>query len=318
MLGNSKYASCFIALALAIGAHAAEPPEAMQHARTSYELATRGDLSGAAEEMRAAVRIAPENALYMSALGGIVARLGKTEDAIEYFERAVKLDPQNPALLIRLEEISLDLGAELAKQHRFKAGLLLAQKTAGRSPESARAQQMLGLFLMRNHQNPAAVEAYQKALALSPESSDISVGLGIAETLAGMLPQAVQSLEEGIAKWPADSLHYQAYGVLLLRMAQEGAVSEEKGIRMLQKALALNPALAEAHYQLGNVALTRGDVEEAIGRLSMALRNGDESSKVHFALSRAYRAAGNTQESEKYAALFRDQKAREQQAESKQ
>ena len=111
---------------------------------------------------------------------------------------------------------------------------------------------MLGLFLTRNQQNPAAVEAYQKALSLSPESSDISVGLGIAQTMAGMLPQAVQTLEAGIAKWPADAVHYQAYGVLLLRMAEEGAASEEKGIRMLQKALALDPLSPKPTINSGN------------------------------------------------------------------
>jgi tetratricopeptide (TPR) repeat protein len=161
---------------------------------------------------------------------------------------------------------------------------------------------------MRNHQNPAAVEAYRKALSLSPDASDISVGLGIAQTMAGMLPQAVQTLEAGIQKWPGDAAHYQAYGVLLLRLSEEGATSDKQGIEMLRKALAIDPSLAEAHYQLGNISLARGDATGAIEHLLTALRNGDEGSKVHFALSRAYRAAGIKQESEKHAAIFREQK----------
>jgi tetratricopeptide (TPR) repeat protein len=173
---------------------------------------------------------------------------------------------------------------------------------------------MLAFFLMRNHRNPAAVEAYRKALLLSPESSDINVGLGIAQTTAGLLPQAVQTLEIGIRKWPTDAMHYQAYGVLLLRMAEEGRASEDRGVQMLRKALAIDPSLSEAHYQLGNVALSRGDANDAIEHLLTALRNGDQSSKVHFALSRAYRAAGRMSESEEHTALFHQQK----QAEAKQ
>ena len=308
-------------LTLAIGMSAAEPPEAMQHARAGYERAKQGDLDGAAAEIRAAIKLAPENPLYFSALGGIAARQWEAGQATQARENAVivaEAQPRNAKALEMLEEISLDLGAELAKQRRFKTGLILANDTARRFPASARAQQMLGLFLTRNQQNPAAVVAYSKALSLSPESSDLSVGLGIAQTMAGFLPQAVKTLEEGIRKWPDDAMHYQALGVLLLRMAEEGSDTEARGVQSLQKALELNPALSEAHYRLGNIALEHGDSKSAIEHLLAALRNGGESSKINFALARAYRAAGNSPESDRYAAAFREQKQREQQVESKQ
>lgn len=311
--------ACVPVLILAVAISAAEPPEAMQHARASYERAKQGDLAGAADEMRGAIRLAPENPLYLSALGGIAARqweAGQSGQARENAAIVADAQPGNTKARELLEEISLDLGAELAKARRFKAGLTLAQDTARRFPASARAQQMFGLFLTRNQQNPAAVGAYRKALSLSPESIDVSVGLGIAQTMAGLLPEAVKTLEAGIRKWPGDAAHYQAFGVLLLRMADEGSDTEAQGVRMLVKALELQPALPEAHYQLGNLALKRGDSSKAIEHLVMALRNGGESSKVHFALSRAYRAAGNAPDSEKHAALFREQKEREQQPES--
>jgi tetratricopeptide (TPR) repeat protein len=313
-------AACFI-LSIAALAAAAEAPEAMQHARASYEHAKRGDLASAAAEMRVAIKLAPENPLYVSALGGIAARQWQAGALLQARENALLVaDAQTASAKAQevLEEISLDLGAELAKQRRFKAGVALAQDTARRFPASARAQQMLGLFLTRNQQNPAAVEAYRKALSLSPESSDINVGLGIAQTMAGSLPEAARTLEAGTRKWPADAMHFQAYGVLLLRMAEQGSAAGEQGPEMLRKALALDPSLSEAHYQLGNLAITRGEPGEAIEHLLAALRNGDQGSKVHFALARAYRAAGKSQESEKHAVLFREHKRREQQAESKQ
>jgi tetratricopeptide (TPR) repeat protein len=322
MPSSSWSTACFLVSLLVITtASAAEPPEAMQHARASYELAKKDDLAGAAKEMRAAIKLAPENPLYFSALGGIAARQWKAGELAQARENIVTLadaQPANAKAQAMLEEISLELGADLARQRRFKSGVILAQDTATRFPASARSQQMLGLFLMRNQQNPAAVEAYRKALLLSPESSDLSVGLGISQTMAGLLPLAIKTLEAGIQKWPADAAHYQAYGVLLLRMAQEGSASEDEGIRMLRKALALDPSLSEAHYQLGNVAIGRGETNAAIEHLLNALRAGDQSSKVHFALSRAYRAGGDAGEAEKHASLFREQKQREQQAESKQ
>jgi tetratricopeptide (TPR) repeat protein len=310
-----------IALFFVPALSAAEPPEAMQHARASYELAKQGDLSGAATEMRVAIKLAPQNPLYLSALRGIAARqwqAGELAQARENIAMVADAEFVDAKAKEMMEEVSLDLGEELAKQRRFRAGLLLAKDTATRFPKSARVQQMFGLFLTRNQQNPAAVEAYQRALSLSPESSEISVGLGIAQTMGGLSQQAIQTFEAGIRKWPSDPMLYQAYGVLLLRMAQEGLSSEEDGVRLLRKALALNPSLSEPHYQLGNLALMRGQTDAAIEHLATALAHGERSSRVYFALTRAYAAAGQTQESEKHASLFRELKQREQQAESKQ
>ena len=349
MLHASPWPLSVVLLGISGFAHA-EPPEAMERARNSYALAQRGDLEAASEEMRAAIRLAPENPLYLSALGGIAARQGRADESKKCFERAVQLDPRNPVLRFQLakqqwdtgelvpareniavaadaqpansdvqrvlEEISLELGADFARQRRLQAGLLLAQDTARRFPDSARAQQMLGLFASRNQLNSLAVTVYARALAISPDAPDLSVSLGIAQTMAGLFSDAVKTFENGIRKWPRDPMHHQAYGVLLLRMAEAGSGSEQQGVDILRKALELDPSLAEAHYQLGNVALTRGDTEAAIRHLLAAHGYGGGNSKTLFALSRAYRAAGQQPEADQYGLLFRQQKEREQRAPS--
>ena len=124
--------------------------------------------------------------------------------------------------------------------------------------------------------------------------------------MAGMLADGVRTFEAGIKKWPSDAMHYQAYGVLLLRMAETGGASEAQAVSMLRKALDLNPSLAEAHYQLGQIDFAHGEIDKSIKHFLAALQNGDSSAKVHFALSRAYRRAGNEQEAAKHAALFQE------------
>ena len=164
----------------------AEPPEAMARARHAYELARAGQLDPAVAELEQAARIAPGNALYRSALGGIYERQGKLEEAVAAFADAVRLDPGNPALSTHLESVSLDWGAALARSRRFRAGLVHARATAERFPKSARAWLMLGLFQTRNQENLAAVAAYRRAVELDPESAEASVGLGIAQSRAGL------------------------------------------------------------------------------------------------------------------------------------
>ncbi|MFN7938740.1 MAG: tetratricopeptide repeat protein [Bryobacteraceae bacterium] len=289
-----------------------EPPEAMTLARRAYDAARGGRLEDAAKDLREASRLAPRNALYRSALGGVYLKLGKPDEAIGEFRVAVGLDAGNEALRANLEKLSLEYGAALAREGKFRAGLKLARETAGLFPASAPAHLMLGLFETRNQQNVRAVAAYRKALELDTESSDASVGLGIALSSAGMLRESQATFEAGLKKFPGDAMHRQAYGVLLVKLAETGAGTRERAVEMLRSALEMDPRLAEAHYQLGSLALGREDVDGALAEFAAALGNGLDDSRVHYALARALRRVGKTAEAEKHLRLFRERKEAEQ------
>ncbi len=290
---------------------AAEPPEAMQRARQAYDLARSGQFDAAIAELQEASRIAPANALYRSAMGGILERQGKWEPAVAAFREAVRLDPANPKLLEKLESVSLEWGALLARERRFRAGLLHAQQTASRFPNSSRVHLMLGLFQTRNQQNVAAVAAYRRALTLDPDSSDASAGLAIAQSSAGLVNDAEATLIAGLKKFPNDALHRQAYGVLLARMAESGSAPPARAIQMLESALAIDATLAEAHYQLGSLALAREDAAGALTHLEAAARNGLDDSRLHYAMARALRRTGRLDDAARHMDAFRQRKQAE-------
>jgi Flp pilus assembly protein TadD len=318
---------------------------AMAKARQSYELARAGNLEQAAAVMREAIALEPANALLHSALGGILARQDKREEARSSFAEAVRLDPANTVLRLQLarlqmqtgqwepayenlrqvdaaqpgnaevrallEEAACELGAEWARARRFKAGQALARDAARRFPDSARVHEMLGLFETRNQENVLAVEAYRKARELAPDSAGAAAGLAIAQAAAGMTADAAATLENALGQFPKDATLRQVYGVLLLKWSETDPARRAKGAALLEEALALDPGLAEAHYQLGNLALGEGRAQEAVERLEAALRNGERSSRVWFALARAYRRAGRAADAEAALERFRAQKAEE-------
>jgi tetratricopeptide (TPR) repeat protein len=283
----------------------------MARARHAYELAQAGQLDSAIAELEQAARIAPSNPLYRSALGGIYERQGKLEEAVAAFAEAVRLDPANPKLSAHLESVSLDWGAALARSRRFRAGLVHARATADRFPKSARAWVMLGLFQSRNQENVAAVASYGRAVELDPESVDASVGLGIAQSSAGLAKEAAATFEVGLKKFPNDAMHRQAYGVLLARMAESGEAPAERAVKMLESALALEPALAEAHYQLGSLALAGNDAASAVLHFEAAAHSGLDDSRLHYAAARALRRLGKEEESARQMDLFRQRKQSE-------
>jgi Flp pilus assembly protein TadD len=81
---------------------------------------------------------------------------------------------------------------------------------------------------------------------------------------------------------------------------------------MLQSALQLDPTLAEAHYQLGSLALAREDLPTAASEFAAALGNGLDDSRIHYALARTLRRSGKPEEAEKHLRLFRERKSAEQ------
>lgn len=341
-LTHLRLATAFLALTAA----AQEPPEAMALARQAYEAARAGKTEEAVAKLREAARLAPANALYRSALGGLFERQGKLVAADAEFTAALKLDPKNPALLLKsamtgaqlrqfeaarasllalsgiqpenaaareaLETVSLDWGAELAGLRRYRAGLALARDTVARFPKSARAFLMLGLFESRNQQNLAAVAAYQRAWELDP-SPEASVGLGIAQSAAGLLAESRRTIESGLRKFPRDAAHHQAYGVLLVKLAESGAARQSEARTALEAALRLDPALTEPHYQLGNLALAQDDAADAVRHFEAAAKGGLDDSRIHWAMSRALRRLGNGTEAARHLEAFQTRKKAEEQ-----
>ncbi len=335
----------FVLCALLAGAQP-EPPEAMSLARKAYELARSGQMEQAVSALERAITLAPRNPLYRSALGGIYEREHKLPQAADAFAEAVRLDPANTSFRLRLaqlqarngnneaaysnvlrvleldaanasakellEAVSLDWGAELARADRNRRGLALARDSARRYPQSARVQLMLGLFETRNQQNLNAVAAYSRAVELDPQSAEANVGLGIAQSNAGLLREAQATFEAGIRRFPGDPAHRQAYGVLLIKLAEAGAAPEARAIEMFHSALKLDPNLAEAHYQLGKLALNHDDARTAASHFEAAAKNGLDDSRLHYAAARALRRLGNTAEAEKHVRLFQLRKEAEQ------
>lgn len=290
----------------------AEPPAAMQSAKRAYTAAQAGRFEEAVVALREAARIAPANPQYRMALGGVFEKQGKQEEAVAEFAAALRLDPANRQLSERLETLSLDTGANLARAGRFRSGLKLAQQTSALFPNSPAAALMLGLFLMRNHQNLASVEAYQRALELDPASVDASVGLGIAQSKAGLPREAAGTFETGLQRFPQDAMHRQAYGVLLVKLAETGEPdAARRAQQLLTSALALDDKLAESHYQLGTLALAQGDALAALARFEQAAQRGLDDARLHYAAARALRRAGREAEAEARLALFRERKAAE-------
>ena len=80
---------------------------------------------------------------------------------------------------------------------------------------------------------------------------------------------------------------------------------------MLRKALEIDASLVEPHYQLGQLALSQGNPEEAARYFESAVRLAPRESKLRYGLVRAYRRLGRQQQAREQAGKYRQLKAAE-------
>jgi tetratricopeptide (TPR) repeat protein len=155
-----------------------------------------------------------------------------------------------------------------------------------------------------------AVRSYSRAIELDASSLDAKTGLASAQWAAGMRAEAGAAFEALIRNNPRDAVVYETYGTLLLDSAAD-EVAEARGAALLKTAVRLDASRAEAHYQLGNLALKQNQIQEAQKYLETAARLDPREGRIQFALARLYRRLGRADDAAKAMRLYEELRAEE-------
>ncbi len=239
-----------------------------------------------------------KNGEILRLLGWCYHKTNRDEDAIRTFREAVELNPTD-------ERNFLDLGGLLLEQRKFAAALELANRSVNAFPASADALVLLGSIELATERFTDALKTYSRALSLDPSNAEGMLGLARAQAGAGMGDHARRTLDEVIRRFPGRAPFEVELALLLLKENENGESNSQARIEeLLQAAAKHDPTLAEAQFQLGELALRRGQTALAIVHLENAVRISPESARAHFALARGYRRAGRVEEAKKETALF--------------
>ncbi|PYU69201.1 MAG: hypothetical protein DMG49_13985 [Acidobacteria bacterium] len=220
------------------------------------------------------------------------------EEAIHALQEAIQLDPGSEASY-------LDLASILLAQKRISSAMELAQRMARAFPDSSRVFVSKGSIELGASDFTDAVSSFTRAAQLEPTNSDATIGLARAQANAGMTERAKTTLDMAIGRFPEIARFELELGRVLLKEAETGNTGAEvRAEQLLHSAVAHDNKLAEAHYELGDLALRRGQAARALIHLEKAAKLAPSSAKTHFALSRAYRQLGRKQEAAKQATLY--------------
>ena len=160
-------------------------------------------------------------------------------------------------------------------------------------------------YLVGNYEDAARV--LLEAANIEPNSGVIYFLLGKAyEAAASYQPKIAEGFKDYLAHHANDAWACLHYGTILyLRATAERQAGLEPAKQYLNKALALDPGLAEAYVQLGIIAQAEGKQQQSVDYLAQAIRLNPQLASAHYRLGLAYQKLGEGEKARAELDLFR-------------
>ena len=253
-----------------------------------------GDANGAADALRKAAKLAPQNSLLVE-LGSLAYNDKKPADAARLFRLALVLNPgdrfahqrlgivlddqRDIAGAIREYELGLagtprdylglkiDLASLYNQQRRFADAIaLLAPLVRPGDSKDANALVVLGVAYLGARDPENALAATTAASKLDPDNPSVLLALGAAQRAAKQLDASLATLQKVTAAPPDATAVRFAYTALYQLGLTRLARSEYKEAReAFAAASKLAPDSREIQHAMGESMLLGGQPDEAIG-----------------------------------------------------
>jgi predicted O-linked N-acetylglucosamine transferase (SPINDLY family) len=187
---------------------ALDPNDAKVHDTFGCALRDIGDLQGAEEQFREAIRIDGDAAVSYCNLGCVLRRLDRLEESVEASRRSIELDPDFGPAYRELSIAYYLLG-------KLSAAIIGYRHALAIDPDDDLSWYGLSVALHDDQQLDEAFEAVQKALSLGKETGEKYLALGSVLLSRGATEEGLDALFKALA---AGSDQTQTYNRLLFTM----------------------------------------------------------------------------------------------------
>lgn len=148
-------------------------------------------------------------------------------------------------------------------RHRMDEVRMLVEK----HPSNVELLCELGTLEGENALLDAAILHLSRAVALAPQHGPSRISLANALLAAGRPQEAIPHYQQGLLRISASAGAHSNFGMALMMLGNHEAAETQ-----LERALALNDSLAEAHHHLGQLAERKQDATAAWRAYGAALR----------------------------------------------
>ena len=229
-------------------------------------------------------------------LGDIEEKNGNPVRAVQDYQRAAEVDPSEPTLFA--------WGAELLLHRALEPALQVFGKGARLFPGSQRMLVGLGVAQYASGSPVAAAQTLCLASDLEPQNSGSYLVLGKMQALDPPDSSIVtDKMERFVRLHPESALANYYYAVSLQRQAPTEADDLNRIESLLKKSIELDPNFAPACLQLGVLHEARNQLPQAVADYQKAAALDPQLAEAHYRLAQAYRHAGEKMKAEQELAL---------------
>lgn len=237
-------------------------------------------------------------------LGQIDEKGGKFVNAENEFESAAHIDPS--------EDNLFDWGSEMLLHRTYEPAIVIFQEATMRYPHSPRLFIGLGLALYSRGKYDDAVQALLTAADLNP--SDPRCYLFLLKAYDSSPKQA----EDVIGRFrryaelrPQDAraLYYYAISLWKGKRSEDSSADLTMVESLLQKSIALDGSIPEAHMQLGDLYAGQHLYDKSIPEYVRVLELNPDLSDAHYRLGTDYVQVGQRDEAQKEFAVYQKLRA---------
>jgi predicted Zn-dependent protease len=285
--------------------------EHAQHIRPSYangyDLTLAYSLTGQLPQARQlAQSLARENNTgeLHNLLGQIEEKDKKYLAAANEFQTAAHMDPS--------EENLFDWGSELLLHQAYEPAIDVFGQAVQRYPNSSRLLIGLGIARYSGAKYDEAIQALLTAIDLNPSDPRSYYFLSKAyDSSPHQAGDVIQRFRRYSELQPNNALaqYYYAMSLWKGKRAEDASVDFHEVESLLQKAVTLDPALPEAHVQLGNLYADQHEYAKSIPEYEQALQLNRNLPDAHYRLAQDYTHIGQKDRAQSEFAVYQQLRA---------
>jgi tetratricopeptide (TPR) repeat protein len=239
-------------------------------------------------------------------LGEVEQSRGNRSASVAAFRHAAELDPEN-------EDYRYDYGESLVYASLLNEAAKVFRGATHDFPSSVRMWLGWGAADYLSGDYSDAAQTFLHAADLAPQDPRVYYLMGRAFDAAGPLQNTItQRLADYLANKPADAWAEYFFGRILALHAEQSSPRVLAQARShLERAISLNPRLAEAHVELGGVLELERQLAEAKQELEKAVQLDPKSSTAFYKLAGLYRKTGEQDRARQALKQFQELRAKE-------
>jgi tetratricopeptide (TPR) repeat protein len=263
-----------------------------------------GELAQASDMVHALLREANTGEL-QNLLGQIDEKRGQFVDAANEFAAAAQMDPS--------EENLFSWGGEMLLHRAYEPAIEIFQQATARYPKSSRLYIGLGMALYSRARYDEAVTALLTAADLKPDDARCYFFLSKAFANTPIQTDDVIARFKRYAELEPNNANGAYYYAVALWKGKQADGSEKilpQVESLLQRAIVIDPKMAEAHMQLGNLYSDQHEYPKSIAEYQSALTLNPDLADAQYRLGQAYIHTGQRDRAQAELDIYQKQRAR--------